>query len=297
MGAAWLEVAIAAANPALAEAALESAGAVAVTLRDARDEPLYEPGVGETPLWRDTEVTGLFPGDTDAREVEAALAAAFPDRPPAARVRLLEDRDWVRAWLDDYRPMRFGEHLWVCPREAPAPAGDAVVMRLAPGLAFGTGTHPTTALCLEWLDAHPPRHKRVLDYGCGSGILAVAAALLGAQSVAAVDIDPQALTATRENAEANAVGARIETGIPSERTDTAVDILIANILAGPLVELAAPLAGRVSPGGHLVLSGILEDQADTVRAAYAPWFEFGPGAAREGWCRLDAVRRGGGTHV
>lgn len=291
MATAWLEVAVGTARPALAEAALETAGAVAVTLRDAGDQPLYEPGVGETPMWRETEVVGLFPPDTDPEGVDATLADAFAGEPPVRRVRLLEDRDWVRAWMDDYRPMRFGQRLWVCPREAAVPAKDAVTLRLDPGLAFGTGTHPTTALCLEWLDAHPPAGCRVLDYGCGSGILAVAAALLGATDVTAADIDPQALTATRENAEANAVDAqRLQVGTPNELADTAVDILIANILAAPLIDLAPRFARRVVAGGRLVLSGVLEEQAASVRAAYAPWFDFSAGAEREGWRRLDAVR-------
>lgn len=196
--------------------------------------------------------------------------------------------------MDDFRPMRFGQRLWICPSWDEPPAGDAISILLDPGLAFGTGTHPTTALCLEWLDAHPPAGLEVIDYGSGSGILAVAALKLGAARVTAVDIDPQALTATRDNAARNGVDdARLHVDYPEALGETTADLVLANILAGPLVELAPAMAGRVRPGGAIVLSGILREQADTVRQAYTAWFDMDPPAFREDWTRLTGRRRDG----
>ncbi|RMD80565.1 MAG: 50S ribosomal protein L11 methyltransferase [Gammaproteobacteria bacterium] len=286
----------AAAAPEVA-AALEAAGALAVTLQEASgggegpsSQPVLEPGPGETPLWPLVRVSGLFPGDEDPSPVLEALRRALGHLPPHRWGRLPE-RDWVRAWMDRFGPLRCGRRLWVCPSWAAPPPEAEVVVRLDPGLAFGTGTHPSTALCLSWLDAHPPAGLEVVDYGCGSGILALAAARLGARSVLAVDHDPQALQATAANAAANAVAGRIRTLAPEALSPRArADLVLANILAGPLQALAPRLAGLLRPGGRLVLSGILEAQALAVAEAYAPWCAMEPPRLREGWALLAGRR-------
>ncbi len=267
-------------------------GAVSVTFIDAADQPLYEPDPGTTPLWSSTRVTALFESAADVASVKQQLATSFGT---ATLERLtdstIDDQDWERVWLDQFRPMRFGNHLWVCPAGMRPPDDDqAVIIDLDPGLAFGTGTHPTTALCLAWLDAHPPRDAAVIDYGCGSGILAIAALKLGAEAVWAVDIDPQALWASNENAERNQVAERLHTMLPDALPAQLCDLLLANILANPLLELAPQLAARVRPGGAVVLSGILEDQADCVHAAYARWFDMAPVQLNDGWACLQGIR-------
>ncbi|MDQ2696137.1 MAG: 50S ribosomal protein L11 methyltransferase [Pseudomonadota bacterium] len=274
------------------EDALLAAGAVAVTLEDAADQPVLEPPPGETPLWRQTRVTGLFEPHTDIEVVKRRLCRQLGDAAlPECRQRALEARDWVRAWMDNFHPMRFGRRLWVCPSHQPPPDPAAVNVLLDPGLAFGSGTHPTTALCLEWLDAAPLDGKTVIDYGCGSGILAIAAARLGAARVAAVDIDPQALIACDDNAAANAVADRIALSLPDQLAVTAADVLLANILAGPLMLLAPHFSTLLGGGGTVVLSGILETQAGAVQAAFAPWFDFAAPRRREGWVLLEAARK------
>jgi len=271
----------------------EARGALSVTFVDAADQPLFEPDPGTTPLWSATRVTAMFPADADVRTVRDSLLAEFGEQVVQRLVQeTLEDQDWERVWLDQFQPMRFGERLWVCPAgQYPPDADDAVIIDLDPGLAFGTGTHATTALCLEWLDRHPPLDRSVLDYGCGSGILAIAALKLGAQSVWAVDIDEQALWATQENAVRNRVDTRLATGLPDELPDQVFDVVLANILANPLIELAPGLGKLVRTGGDLVLSGILAAQADDVRAAYAADFDFSAIVERDGWVRLHGVRR------
>ena len=193
--------------------------------------------------------------------------------------------------MRDFNPMRFGSRLWICPSWSEAPDPQAVNLRMDPGLAFGTGTHPTTALCLEWLDANPVAGKVVIDYGCGSGVLAVAAALLGARTVYAVDNDPQALLATEENAERNGVRASIKTSAPENFSASSVDILLANILANPLLELESDFARRVRPNGVCVLSGILAEQADDITAGYQRDFEHFQTAQRDDWVRISARRK------
>jgi len=269
----------------------ESAGALSVTYQDAQDQPIYEPDPGDTPLWSKTKIVALFTGDTDPERIRALVAGMGPGKPAGIVVERLEDRDWEREWLVDFRPMRFGGRLWVCPGGEVPPDPAAVSLLLDPGLAFGTGTHPTTALCLEWLDANPPQGLRVLDYGCGSGILAIAALKLGAGHVTAVDIDAQALCACGENAARNLVRDRLEVMDPDDLQAGEVDVLLANILANPLIELAGSLASRVRAGGSIVLSGILEEQGGAVAAAYDPWFNLGQPVVREGWVRLEGVRR------
>lgn len=273
--------------------ALMEAGALSVSFLDAGDQPLFEPPLGTTPVWAQTRVVGLFEEGGDMAAIRSALGRRFGEE----RLRdwseeTLADQAWERAWLEHFRPMRFGSRLWVCPTGFTIEESDAVVMLLDPGLAFGTGTHPTTALCLEWLDAADLRGASVLDYGCGSGILGIAAALLGAASVRAVDIDPQALAATAENAAKNRVGERIVISLPGDLPDFESDIVLANILANPLMELADELRSRVRPGGRIVLSGILAEQADAVASAYAQkGFEMEPAVFSEDWVRLAGVRR------
>ena len=275
------------------EDALLQAGALAVTLEDAGDQPVLEPAPGETPLWAHIRVTGLFDAQTDIEVVKGQLRRFLhASHLPECRLTALEERDWVRAWMDHFHPMRFGQRLWVCPTGQTPPEPEAINIRLDPGLAFGTGTHPTTALCLEWLDSVDLADKTVLDYGCGSGILAIAAAKLGARRVWAVDIDPQALLASDDNAAENEVEARIELVSPAELpAGLRVDILLANILAGVLVRLAPEFGRRVQPGGRLVLSGILDQHTDAVRAAFSHEFVIGQIQRREDWVLLEGVRR------
>ncbi|HEU5399594.1 MAG TPA: 50S ribosomal protein L11 methyltransferase [Gammaproteobacteria bacterium] len=290
----WLELKLALGklDPEKVEDALLEAGAVSVTLEDAGDEPLYEPDPLKPPLWSDTRLTALFAADADMDGVKAFLLAALKlPALPAHQVRPLADRDWTREWLKDFKPMRFGRRLWVCPTGYTPPDPAAVNLSLDPGLAFGTGTHATTALCLEWLDGATLAGGDVIDYGCGSGILAIAAARLGARRVRAVDTDPQALVATRDNAARNGVEGLIEVSAPEALGAGAADALLANILAGPLMQLAPRLAGLIKPGGDLVLSGILESQEADIRAAYETQFEAFEVAKREDWLRIKAVRK------
>ncbi|MCB1778153.1 MAG: 50S ribosomal protein L11 methyltransferase [Candidatus Competibacteraceae bacterium] len=291
----WLQLSLEALDhtPEQLEDALLQAGALAVTLADAGDQPVLEPAPGETPLWAHTCVTGLFDAHTDIevvkRQLQSALHAPIL---PECRLNRLEERNWVRAWMDDFHAMRFGQRLWICPTTQEPPDPSAVNIRLDPGLAFGTGAHPTTALCLEWLDGADLVDRTLLDYGCGSGILAIAAAKLGAQRVWAVDIDPQALLASDDNADENGVEDRIELTTPvALPSGLCVDVLLANILAGVLVQLVPEFARRVKPSGRLILSGILEEHAAAVEAAFNRDFAFKPARCREDWVLLEGIKR------
>lgn len=276
----------------LIELLFEQLGAVAVTLGDAGDEPMLEPGPGETPLWQATRVTGLFEGGTDADGLRSAVDQALAaDAARSLRLERLDDRDWERAWLDRFQPMRFGDRLWIRPTGGEVTQHLAVVVDLDPGLAFGTGTHPTTALCLEWLDAHDLRDKTLIDFGCGSGILAVAALKLGARHVIAVDHDPQAILATRRNAERNRVDDRIEVLLSEDLREARVDIVIANILANVLVDLSPSIGRLLTCGGQLAMSGILDTQAETVAAAYADAFDITLSNTRDDWVLLEGTAR------
>jgi ribosomal protein L11 methyltransferase len=266
-------------------------GALSVSLEDEGDQPLLEPGPGETPLWNDTRVIALFEDGVDLDGIRADLSRRF-DRLGSWRVEVIQDQVWERAWLEHFHPMRFGRRLWIVPTGYAAPEQpDAIRVSLDPGLAFGTGTHPTTALCLEWLDSLTLTGQTVIDYGCGSGILAVAALLAGAGNAIGVDIDPQALAATKDNARKNRVAADLRICHPKHLPEFRADGLVANILAGPLIELAETLSRHVRPGGWLALSGILREQADGVRQAYEPWFAMEPPVFREKWTRLNGTRR------
>lgn len=289
---------IGAADPEPYEDALLGAGASSITLEDEGDNPVLEPLPGTTPLWPRVRLKALFDSDVDTTELLVSLAATLgePMSEPLRQVQFetLADRAWEREWLNDFKPMRFGKRLWICPGgQLPMTpeTTDTVLIELDPGLAFGTGTHPTTALCLEWLDGADVAGKRVIDYGCGSGILAIAAAKLGATVVNAVDIDPQALIATRDNAQRNGVAPLVTPQLVEDASLAPVDILLANILAGPLESLAPTFAALVRTGGRLVLSGILRNQAEAVATTYAPWFDIGPAVIRDDWARLDGVRR------
>jgi ribosomal protein L11 methyltransferase len=294
---AWLSIRLSVASAqieALCDA-LTAAGALSITLRDAADAPVLEPGPGETPLWPHAELDALFPLDADLTEVRARLTVELGRsiEHTSLDVRFIEDSDWSQTWRNHTVEYRFGGRLWVIPRDAAAPRGAAAVLRLDPGLAFGTGSHATTAMCLEWLATHPIDGWSVVDYGAGSGILGVAALLLGASYVAAVDHDEQARLATQANATYNDVAAqRLRIFAPDELATTPHDLVLANILAGPLMTLAPQLAALVRPGGLLVMSGLLEHQAGDVLERY-PQFRFAQPVVRDSWVMLEGTKTGG----
>lgn len=270
---------------------LTGAGALSVTFADRGDEPVLEPQPGEVRLWQDTLVRALFDDSLPAQlRLQQVRGLLTPPVAAKACVQRIEDRAWEREWLRYYRPMRFGERLHVYPTDWPdPPPPHAVVVRLDPGLAFGTGTHATTALCLRMIDAIDWRGRTLIDYGCGSGILCIAALLLGARSAVGVDIDPQALFALDDNARRNGISDKIiAQGVDVELTPA--DCVIANILAGPLIDLAPRLALACRPGGTLILSGILDAQSQPVLGAYAPWFDAVQHSQEDGWSALRLVR-------
>ncbi len=266
-------------------------GAQSVALTDAGNDPVLEPAPGTTPLWRNTRMTAVFAADADFESLRTDLEQTLAlETLPENHVETLVDRAWEREWLKDLKPMRFGERLWVSPHEYVVDADNAVIVRLDPGLAFGTGTHATTALCLEWLDSIDIGGKTLLDFGCGSGILSIAALKLGARSVTAVDIDLQALITTRQNALSNGVDDRLETSIQIDQLDKQVDFVVANILARVLAERAEMICDRLRPGGGLALAGILAEQVPEVIAAYHHRIEFVPPDYRDNWARLSGTR-------
>jgi ribosomal protein L11 methyltransferase len=273
---------------------LDAAGAVAVTLEGGSGGEVLEPAPGEMPLWPVADVDALFDLDCDVAALKERLAAAaLHDADVPLEVRFVEDADWSRTWRDFAQAYCFGQRLWVVPRDASAPAAGGVVLRLDPGLAFGTGSHPTTALCLEWLATRMPSGIDVVDYGAGSGILGIAAILLGARRVVAIDHDPQARLATRDNATYNGVPtAQLEVMDVAAPIPGHCDLVIANILAGPLIALAPRLTALLKPGGTLVLSGVLDRQLDDVLASY-PGLEFGEPCLREAWAMVEGTKRSG----
>lgn len=290
----WIQIKInsTGANAETLSDALMDVGAVSVTFQDTHDNPVYEPLPGETLLWGDTDVIGLFDAETEMSDVVAELSQ-HPLLGSAFRHKIeqIEDKDWEREWMDNFHPMRFGERLWICPSWRDVPDPDAVNVMLDPGLAFGTGTHPTTSLCLTWLDGLDLQGKTVIDFGCGSGILAIAALKLGAAQAIGIDIDPQAIQASRDNAERNGVSERLALYLPHQQPDNLqADVVVANILAGPLRELAPLISVLPKAGGHLGLSGVLESQAENVCEAYAQQFALDPVAVKEEWCRITGLK-------
>ncbi len=278
------------------EDALLSAGAVSVTLQEHipqgfQEQPILEPSLGETPLWDNSRITGLFTADCDTDQV-SRLINQHANAETTLRWEQLEDKDWEREWMDNYHPIQCAESLWICPSWQAPPNPKATNVLLDPGLAFGTGTHPTTFLCMQWLATQTLEEKAVIDYGCGSGILGIACLLLGAKQVTGIDIDPQALTATQDNVKRNNLSpSQFPVFLPQKNHNIEpVDIVIANILAGPLVELADTLLSHLKVGGKLCLSGILKEQADKVKAAYSHYIEFEPVEQKEEWVRLCGYR-------
>jgi ribosomal protein L11 methyltransferase len=287
------------------ENALEDVGALAVTLLDAdaetpNERAILEPGVGEMPIWGDVALSALFDADADPLLLLAALEAFDPGLDwSGVGFRKVEDQDWERAWMDQYVPLRFGARTWIVPWNQDLPEGadaaDAAVVRLDPGLAFGSGTHPTTSLCLQWLDGLATQGelqgRQVLDFGCGSGILALAALKLGAAQAIGVDNDPQAIVATRDNGERNGVGDHLQVFLPQDEPAARYPVVVANILASALDALADLLAARVAPGGRIALSGILAGQEDELLVRYGEWFDDLRVAREDDWVRIDGVRR------
>ena len=268
-------------------------GAVSVTYMDAEDEPVYEPAIGETKIWTNTRVIALYELTADPAKIRSQTLKHFHQACPNHwEFEVIQDQAWERAWMEHYKPMKFADKLWVCPTGQEQQEECTVCLILDPGLAFGTGTHPTTALCLEWLASHDLKDMTVIDYGCGSGILAIAALLLGATTAYAVDIDPQAITATESNAEKNNVQDRIVCCLPEQFNSLNVhaDVVLANILAKPLIEMVGQITSLVVPGGRLVLSGILVEQAQSVIEGYQPYLSLDKCVQQEDWIRLTGSR-------
>ncbi|HDI3249011.1 TPA: 50S ribosomal protein L11 methyltransferase [Vibrio cholerae] len=293
----WIQIKLNATNDnaeAIGDMLMEETGAVSVTFLDAKDTPVFEPLPGETRLWGDTDVVALYEADMDTslilQQIKASnmLAEGF-----AHKVEQVEDKDWEREWMDNFHPMQFGRRLWICPSWREVPDPQAVNVMLDPGLAFGTGTHPTTALCLEWLDNLDLSGKTVIDFGCGSGILAIAAIKLGAAKVIGIDIDPQALLASKDNAARNGVEDQIEVYLPKDQPEGLLaDVVVANILAGPLRELSPIIKGLLKPGGQLAMSGILDTQAESVAEFYRDDLKLDPIAEKSEWCRISGRKLG-----
>ena len=283
-------------DPDAVEAIFLRYGAYSVALSDAADNPVLEPGPGETPLWCSTQITGLFGSGADFGQLKETLLTEFDLAAlPMNTIEELADRDWEREWLKDFAPMQFGQRLWIYPRSWPENRGDAVIVRLDPGLAFGTGTHATTALCLEWLDTVELNGKSLLDYGCGSGVLAIAGLKLGCRRATAMDIDSQAIIASRQNACDNHVAERLTVCSGPDEIRGSFDIVVANILARPLVQFAESITSTLQGRGILALSGVLCEQADDVMAAFGPWIDFDEPVFRaqdgQTWSRLTGRKR------
>ena len=271
-------------------------GGLSISYLDAEDQPVFQKEPGSTPLWDLIDLVCLFEKEANLDGLLFLLRQhpAIEDK-ESLTLEVLEDQAWERSWMADFKAMKFGERLWVCPSWQEPPEPGAINIMLDPGLAFGSGSHATTSMCLQWLEQNVRDDSTVIDYGCGSGILAIAAALLGAPRVIAVDNDPQAITATIENAKRNNIPEGvIETYLPEQlpidRTSLLADIVVANILAEPLMQLAENLSHLVKPDGHIVLSGLLAEQADAVLGHYSPWFVMDEPVLSEEWARLSGIR-------
>ncbi len=270
---------------------LSGFGASSVTYMDTVDNPVYEPLPGETKLWNKTTVIGLFEADADIAPITEFLNKTYGKK-ITVRVEQLEDKDWVREWMNNFHPIQCGSKLWICPSWCEVPDTNAVNVMLDPGLAFGTGTHPTTFMCLNWLDSLDLKDKEIVDFGCGSGILAVSALKLGAKSAIGIDIDPQAVESSAQNAERNGVKDRLSLYLPSEQPqEIKADVLVANILAGPLRELAPTLKDMVKPNGKFAISGIIQSQCEELVKIYSEWFELDEPVFKEEWVRISGIRK------
>ena len=283
-------------NAEALEEGLSAAGASAVTMLDAEDQPILEPELGTTPLWRSTVVIGLFSADDDIESATKITRDVYKhlsgEEAPSLHKEILENEDWTRKWIENFKPLRFGDRLWVCPSWCDVPDENAVNLMLDPGLAFGTGTHPTTSLCLKWLDSVDLSNKSIVDYGCGSGVLGIAALLLGAKNLLAIDNDPQALLATHDNAARNNIdSACLQSSLPEDAPLVQSDVLLANILAQPLHELKDRMKEHLKPGGLIVMSGILEAQASGLLEHYKEDFRMNPPVIEDGWVRLSGQKR------
>ncbi|CAM2982964.1 50S ribosomal protein L11 methyltransferase [Vibrio rarus] len=271
---------------------MEQTGALSVTFLDAKDTPVFEPLPGETRLWGETDILALYDAEADTQWIISQIAASnLLEQGFAHKVEQLEDKDWEREWMDNFHPMKFGERLWVCPSWREIPEPDAVNVMLDPGLAFGTGTHPTTSLCLEWLEGLDLKDKTVVDFGCGSGILAIAAIKLGAKKVIGIDIDPQAIIASTANAERNGVKDQLALFLPQDQPEGLIaDVVVANILAGPLRDLSPVIKSLVKDNGVLAMSGVLDTQAEDVANYYRDQFDIQPIAELQEWCRISGKK-------
>ena len=272
---------------------MEETGALSITFLDAKDTPVFEPMPGETRLWGETDIVALYDAEADMDMVIAvAKGSNMLEEGFAYKIEQLEDKDWEREWMDNFHPMKFGERLWICPSWRDIPEPDAVNVMLDPGLAFGTGTHPTTSLCLEWLEGLDLTGKTVIDFGCGSGILAIAAIKLGAEKVIGIDIDPQAILASKDNAERNGVADKLELFLPQDQPEGLLaDVVVANILAGPLRDLSGVIKGLVKPQGQLAMSGVLDTQAEDVATYYQDTITLDPIVEQQEWCRISGQKQ------
>ncbi len=293
----WIQIKLNATNEnaeSIGDMLMEETGALSVTFLDAQDTPVFEPLPGETRLWGDTDILALYDAETDSNLViEQIKASNMLAEGFAYKVEQLEDKDWEREWMENFHPMKFGERLWICPSWREVPEPDAINVMLDPGLAFGTGTHPTTSLCLEWLESLDLSGKTVIDFGCGSGILAIAAIKLGAEKVIGIDIDPQALLASKDNAQRNGVADQLEVYLPQDQPEGLVaDVVVANILAGPLRELSGIIKSLVKPNGELAMSGVLDTQAEDVANYYRDEVQIDPIVEQNEWCRISGRKQG-----
>ncbi len=274
---------------------LSEQGAQAVTFEDSEDQPILEPAPGETPLWKKVTLIALFENTDPVANIELLAKKQFQSSILNSKIKALDDQPWERAWMDHFEAMKFGNRLWICPTWQQPPEPDLVNIMLDPGLAFGSGTHETTALCLTWLDSLDLENKLVIDYGCGSGILAIAAAKLGALKIFGADLDPQAILASRENARRNHITDQTlelySVSADSPPLLAKADILIANILAAPLRHLAPELANLVKKGGQIGMSGILKEQAEEMINIYQQWFDELSVKNKGDWSFISGVRR------
>jgi ribosomal protein L11 methyltransferase len=291
----WIQIKLNATNEnaeQIGDMLMEETGALSVTFLDAHDTPVFEPLPGETRLWGDTDIVALYDAEANTKwVVETIKGSNMLPEGFAHKVEQLEDKDWEREWMENFHPMKFGERLWICPSWRDVPEPDAVNVMLDPGLAFGTGTHPTTALCLEWLESLNLEGKTVIDFGCGSGILAIAAIKLGAAKVIGIDIDPQALVASKDNAQRNGVADQLELFLPQDQPEGLIaDVVVANILAGPLRDLSGIIKGLIKPGGELAMSGVLDTQAEDVANYYRDDMSIDPIVELNEWCRISGKK-------